>query len=199
MFLLAAALIVKREPYLTEIDGILGDGDHGFGVKRGFLSVKAMLESREWTEAKELLHAVSIELIKSMGGASGVIFGTMFFGGLEGIPEGGAVSVRDFGTYLLTGERAVEKRGKASPGEKTMLDALHPACMAYQNALRYSEDAEEVFRAAWEGAKRGVKDSEKLLPRTGRSKNFEDLAIGLPDPGAVSTSYIFEGFYLGVR
>lgn len=78
MFLNAAELIEMREPYLTEIDEAIGDGDHGFGVKRGFSAVKTLLENRDWHSVRELLHAVSVELVKSMGGASGVIFGTMF-------------------------------------------------------------------------------------------------------------------------
>ncbi len=199
MFLNAAELIEMREPYLTEIDEAIGDGDHGFGVKRGFSAVKTLLENRDWHSVRELLHAVSVELVKSMGGASGVIFGTMFFGGLEDVAEGDTITLKEFGAYLLAGERAIEKRGKARPGQKTMLDALYPACAAYQEALTYSEESREVLRAAWEGARQGARDSEKLLPGTGRSRNFAEKAVGLPDPGAETTSYIFEGFYQGVR
>lgn len=78
MFLDGARLIIEKEPYLTEIDSVIGDGDHGEGMKRGCEALIKILETENYVYVDELCRAVSIELIKTMGGASGIIFGTMF-------------------------------------------------------------------------------------------------------------------------
>lgn len=192
MFQNAASLIIEKEQYLTEIDSIIGDGDHGIGMKRGFSAVAELLEGKEYHDADDLCQAVSMELIKSMGGASGVIFGTMFFGGISRIPHKGVVSTEELADYFYDGEQAIERRGRSKPGQKTMLDALYPAvCALKENA---GAEAEEMFAAAYQAAVRGVEESKAILPRIGRSKNFREEAIGLPDPGAVSTSYLFQAF-----
>ncbi|MGN0672667.1 MAG: dihydroxyacetone kinase subunit DhaL [Anaerovoracaceae bacterium] len=197
MFISAAECIIEKEPYLTEIDSIIGDGDHGTGMKRGFTAVKGMLERNTYDSMPELVKAVSIELIRSMGGASGVIFGTMFFGGISRLTEDSKADISELADYFYEGEKAIEKRGKSSPGQKTMLDALYPAVCAMK--AYDGDDAAEFFEAAWRAAAAGAEESRKLISRKGRSSNFGDECIGLPDPGAVSTSIIFEAFYNTVK
>ena len=85
MFLDGARLIIEKEPYLTEIDSVIGDGDHGEGMKRGCEALIKILETENYVYVDELCRAVSIELIKTMGGASGIIFGTMFLGGISSL------------------------------------------------------------------------------------------------------------------
>ena len=77
MFLRSARLIIEKEPYLTEIDSVIGDGDHGEGMKRGCEALVKLLEANQYDYVDDLCYAVSIELIRTMGGASGIIFGTM--------------------------------------------------------------------------------------------------------------------------
>lgn len=192
MFVGAARLIIAKEPYLTEIDSVIGDGDHGIGMKRGFSAVTELLAEKEFQNVDELCQAVSMELIKSMGGASGVIFGTMFFGGISRLPHSRTVSTEELADYFYDGEQAIERRGRSKPGQKTMLDALYPAVCAMQE--KAGAEAAEMFAAAYQAAVNGVEESRKILPKVGRSKNFREEAIGLPDPGAVSTSYLFQAF-----
>lgn len=194
MFINAAKLIVEKEPYLTEIDSVIGDGDHGSGMKRGFLAVEKLLEGRRYRYADELCQAVSMELIKTMGGASGVIFGTMFFGGISHMPHCESVSTEELAEWLYEGEQAIERRGKAKPGQKTMLDALYPAVCAIKDSAQKGKDTAQAFEDAHQAALRGAEASKELLPKTGRSKNFRQKAIGYPDPGAVSTGYLFQAF-----
>lgn len=192
MFLHGADRIIEKEPYLTEIDSVIGDGDHGTGMKRGFSAVKRMLAERTFCYADELCQSVSLELIKSMGGASGVIFGTMFFGGIGRLPHKGAVSAEELADYFYDGEQAIERRGRSKPGQKTMLDALYPAVCAMKG--RGGQGAAEMFAAAYQAALEGVEESKSILPKVGRSKNFREEALGLPDPGAVSVSCLFQAF-----
>lgn len=199
MFLKAAEYVISREPYLTEIDSVIGDGDHGTGMKRGCEALVRLLGEKEYHYIDDLCKDVSMELIKTMGGASGVIFGTMFFGGIDCLPHEEAVTAEALSAYFMEGERSVERRGKARPGQKTMLDALYPACVAMKEAAEHSGDMEGLFAAGYEGALKGVESSREIRSQTGRSRNFGDKTIGLPDPGAVSTSFLFEGFYKTLR
>ncbi|MCI9298563.1 MAG: dihydroxyacetone kinase subunit L [Lachnospiraceae bacterium] len=194
LLLCAADKIIEKEPYLTELDMAIGDGDHGTGMKRGFTALKKMLECEEFREMDTLCKAVGVELLKSMGGASGVIFGTMFLGGIRYLPHEPYADCSQLVQWLSEGEASVERRGKTKPGQKTMLDALMPAVTAMGRSCRSSDDIVRMLQAGSEGAIQGMEESKGMRSRAGRSKNFREETIGLPDPGAVSTSLIFEAF-----
>ncbi len=194
LLLCAADKIIENESYLTQIDTIIGDGDHGIGMKRGFTALKKMLKSEEFREMDTLCKMTGMELLKSMGGASGVIYGTMFLGGIQCMPHEAYADCYQFISWLSEGEASIERRGKTKPGQKTMLDALMPAVTAMRQASELSDDIVQILQAGYSGASRGVEESKKMQSRAGRSKNFCGETIGLPDPGAVSTSFIFEAF-----
>ncbi len=190
--------VVASEARLTEIDTIIGDGDHGMGMREGFTALLELLEAECYQTPFELLRASGIQLLKTMGGASGVIFGTMFTGGYEAVQGKETLSAADLAAFFAGGAAAIQKRGRSGPGDKTMLDALLPAVAAMEEKSRHTSDVKAVLEAAWQGAEAGVKASEQMLPRTGRSKNFREQALGYPDPGAVSVSIIFKGLFDGV-
>lgn len=189
----AANLIVENEPYLTEIDTIIGDGDHGEGMKIGFSALRELLSATEYQTAYDLVRASGLELMRVMGGASGVIFGTMLIGGREAFRDKESLNGDDLIAYFHMGCDAIMKRGRAAAGDKTMLDALIPAVAAMEQRRTETADVAELLQAAAKGADEGAKASAQLLPRTGRSKNFREKGIGHPDPGAVSTALIFSG------
>ncbi len=198
MFLKSARLIIKKEPYLTEIDSMIGDGDHGEGMKRGCEALVRLLEANQYQYVDDLCYAVSIELIRTMGGASGIIFGTMFLGGINRLGHQEYVTASQLVDYFCAGERAIEKRGKSKPGQKTMLDVLYPVCVEMKKAASETEDIAEVLERGYRAALRGVEDCKRLQSRVGRSKNFKEKTLGLPDPGAVSVSFWFQGFCLTI-
>ena len=190
-----ARLIVEKEPYLTEIDTVIGDGDHGFGMKTGFGAVEKMFCQSTFEYVDDVMKAVGMELIKTMGGASGVIFGTMFIGGLKELGHEKEADALQIANFFAEGEKAIERSGKARPGQKTLIDALVPAAQEMRQVALKGGDIKEMFGAAYEGAMRGVEASKSMQSRVGRSKNFRDATIGLPDPGAVSTSLIFKALF----
>ncbi|HAX51071.1 dihydroxyacetone kinase subunit DhaL [Muricomes intestini] len=190
----ASETIIENEPLLTKIDTVIGDGDHGIGMKRGFMAVKKMLEKKEFLEMDTLCKSTGIELLKSMGGASGVIFGTMFLGGISHMPHENFADLNQIASYFADGEAAIERRGKTKPGQKTMLDALMPAISAMKQVAENSGEIRTLFEEGYKGALQGMEASKTMQSRVGRSKNFHESTIGLPDPGAVSTSLIFKAF-----
>ena len=191
-------LIVLSEPMLTELDTIIGDGDHGYGMKDGFGELKKTLVRADYPDVFELLKASGLELVKTMGGASGVIFGTLLTGGLSTITHKEFMQAKDIVTFFDESAKTIARRGRTKPGDKTMLDALLSAVEAMKLTVKQTDRIEDVLSDAYQGALQGVEDTKSMTPRIGRSKNFREQAIGLPDPGAVSTSIIFKGLYEGI-
>ena len=187
----AADAIIAAEPELTRIDMVIGDGDHGIGMKTGFTALKRELAAAAYPSPYALFHACGLCLVKSMGGSSGVLFGTLFIGGLESVRELNALDGAAMCAWLSGGVDAVIRRGKAKAGYKTMVDALLSAKEHMERALSASCGIGEILKAAEAGALEGVEATKAMLPRLGRSKNFRETAIGWPDPGAVSVSVLF--------
>lgn len=190
----ASWMIEKSEPQLTELDIKVGDGDHGYGMKAGFSALRDMLMRTEYEEVSDLYKSAGIELLRTMGGASGVIFGTMFTAGCRDLPSGGRI---DADAYLLFFEHALEaimRRGRAKPGDRTMLDALNGAVSSMRETRKSTRDMAELLRAGASGALSGMEATKNMIPQKGRSKNFSTQALGCPDPGAVSVSIIFQAF-----
>ena len=191
--IVAADAIVAAEPELTRIDMVIGDGDHGIGMKTGFTALKRELLANEYDSPYALFHACGLCLVKSMGGSSGVLFGTLLIGGLEAIRGLDSLDGTAMCAFLGGGIDAVIRRGKAKAGYKTMVDALLPAKAHMEQMLRDTTAVGPIMRAAEAGALGGVEATKNMMPRLGRSKNFRENAIGWPDPGATSVSVLFGG------
>lgn len=191
-------LIIESEPMLTELDTRVGDGDHGFGMKDGFTELRSVLKESSFENFHQLTRTTGMALVKSMGGASGVIFGTMFIGGHDALvaADGSFMEAMDADTmrrYFRMGAEAIAHRGRTKPNDRTMLDALLYAVEAMEASD--TDDIVTLLKCGWDGACRGAEATKVMRPRLGRSKNFRDQALGWPDPGAVSTSIIFRGLY----
>lgn len=194
-------LVIASEPELTRLDNIVGDGDHGLGMKDGFTELLSVLQTTAFQNFHELTRTTGMALVKSMGGASGVIFGTLFIGGHDAVvaPDGSylrELGADDLRKYFRRSAEAISHRGRAQANDRTMLDALLYACQAMEDSN--TDDVTQLLLAASDGAARGVEATKTMRPRLGRSKNFREQAIGWPDPGAVSTSIIFRGLWEGL-
>ena len=184
-------VIIDAEGMLTELDTIIGDGDHGIGMKTGFSALRTLLQGERFTDTFTLLKESGLMLIKVMGGTSGVIFGTMFIGGLSAVKDKDPITVQDFAQYIDLGTKAISVRGKVDRGAKTMYDALAEARDSMLKAAAENADVHAFFLAGAEGAERGAEATKPMQSRMGRSRNFRDRTVGHPDSGAVSTSLIF--------
>ena len=182
--------IIAAEPILSEADRHLGDGDHGLGMARGFRAVKAKLEAGGCEDIAKVFGAAGMAMLSTMGGASGAIFGTMFRAGgkaLEGRTTFDSAALADFLDAALAG---VIARGGAKPGDKTMIDALHPAALkAREFADRSLAEAASAVAAAAESGKEATKSMRAAI---GRAKTLGDASIGYQDAGAVSVTLILE-------
>lgn len=192
-------LIIASEPMLTELDSIIGDGDHGFGMLEGFTDLAAMLKDATFPSVYEMLKASGMQLVRTMGGASGVIFGTMFIGGHQAVEGKEEITAQDILHLFQASTETISRRGRCKAGDKTMLDAMLEANVFMEQKLQESTDVVEVLEAAYEGAKAGVEKTKTMIPRLGRAKNFREQALGYADAGAVSVSIIFRGLKEGLE
>lgn len=192
MFLYVSETIVENEPYLTEIDMKIGDGDHGTGMELGFKAVKKLLPGKMVESVEDVFRELGWILLDTMGGASGVLFGTMFISGTIHRDPSDYYKLADFAETFRISLDAIKKRGKANVGDKTMVDALEPAVAALEDADKQGMSLKDGIGMATEAAKQGVEYTKEIKARFGRAKYYGEKAIGLQDAGATSVWLIFQ-------
>ncbi|NLG92823.1 MAG: dihydroxyacetone kinase subunit L [Clostridiales bacterium] len=192
MFLFVARRVVESEDFLTEIDLKLGDGDHGFGMALGFKAVQEALKDKEFETVENLFQEVGMTLLDTMGGASGVLFGTMFISGIVGLePHKEADLALLAGIYRRSLE-ALKRRGKAQVGDKTMVDAFEPAVVGLEEAAAKNADLPAGLAMGAEYAKKGMEHTRDCVAKFGRAKSYGTKSLGLQDAGATSVWIIFQ-------
>ncbi|MET9953786.1 dihydroxyacetone kinase subunit DhaL [Streptomyces sp. NPDC006339] len=177
----AAASAVEREAdRLTELDSAIGDADHGANLKRGFAAVTAVLEKESPTTPGAVLTTAGRQLVSTVGGASGPLYGTLLRRTGKALGDAERVSRATLAEALTAGVAAVAQLGGAQPGDKTMLDALVPAA----DALATS------FAAAREAAEAGALATVPMRARKGRASYLGERSVGHQDPGATSSALL---------
>ena len=176
----------ENKVYLTELDAAIGDADHGINMERGFTAVKAELEKSAPQNIAELLKHVAMILIKTVGGASGPLYGTFFLRAATDCAGKLELEAGDVLSLFEQGLQGVVQRGKAQAQDKTMLDSLMPACEAMKNSVQQGHDMQTMLRQAVEAAEEGMKATIPLQARKGRASYLGERSIGHQDPGATS-------------
>ena len=190
MLIYVADRIIENKPYLTEIDSAIGDGDHGIGMAGGMQKAKAKLEAQEsFDSVYDVFAMAGKAMLMSMGGASGVIFGSLYLAGAKGMKPGTELTAEDLAAMERKSLEAIKERGKASVGDKTMVDALEPAVEAMEAASH--KGLLEMLKEAEKAAYQGVENTKGQLAKYGRAKSLLERAIGHQDAGATSVAIIF--------
>jgi phosphoenolpyruvate---glycerone phosphotransferase subunit DhaL len=172
-----ARLIAANKAELTELDSAIGDGDHGANMDRGMTAVVSVLDAEPQESPSALFKKVGMTLISKVGGASGPLYGTAFL--RMAAAAGDDV---DLAKVLRAGLDGVIARGKAEPGDKTMVDALAPAVAALE--------AGESVQAAADAADKGREATIPLVARKGRASYLGERSAGHADPGATSVTLL---------
>jgi dihydroxyacetone kinase phosphoprotein-dependent L subunit len=191
----AGQKIIESKPFLTEIDSAIGDGDHGIGMEVGFKAAIKELNNQEFSTVNGVFTETGKAMIKTMGGASGVIFGTMFLSGFNKHENVEKLNLETLADAFETSLEAIKKRGKAQPGDKTMVDGLTPAVDRLRESVSRNHTLLEGLANAVEGAKEGVEATKGYIGRLGRAKSLGERAIGHQDAGATSVSIIFNSMH----
>jgi phosphoenolpyruvate---glycerone phosphotransferase subunit DhaL len=183
------AAVSEHKNELTELDKAIGDGDHGINMDRGMTAVVAALDAAEPDDVPALARSVAMTLISKVGGASGPLYGTLFlqFGSAAG-PE--PLTPLGWAGCLEAGLAGVRARGKAEPGDKTMVDALIPATEALRGALEGGASFAGALAQAADAAEEGARATIPLVARKGRASYLGERSAGHQDPGATSSALL---------
>jgi dihydroxyacetone kinase-like protein len=183
---LFAAAVAEQRDELTALDSAIGDADHGSNLDRGMTAVVAALADAPPAEGAALLKQAGMTLIRTVGGASGPLYGTFFLRMASAPIEDGA----SLASALRAGLEGVKQRGKAVVGDKTLLDALSPAVDALDAALANGHPPGEALTAAAAAADEGRDATVPLLAHRGRASYLGERSIGHQDPGATSMALL---------
>ena len=203
---LAATRLHEQAPALTALDQAIGDGDHGTNMDRGFSAIVALLDGGapegdgELAVAGARLRTAGRTLISTVGGAAGPLYGTALM--RAGVAVAGADAALDTTAVLVAGLEAaiggIEQLGKATTGEKTMLDALVPAAAAGREAVEQGAAAPAVTAAIAAAAEAGAVATIPILATKGRASYLGERSIGHQDPGATSAALIVRALHEAV-
>lgn len=168
--------IQANKDYLSELDTPIGDGDHGGNMARGMAAVVENLEGKDFTNSAEVFQVVSMQLLSKVGGASGPLYGSAFMGIMKSEKENASLV-----DAVQAGLDMIQKRGKASVGEKTMVDVW----AGVVEAIRREELTKETIRAL-------VESTKDMKATKGRASYVGERSIGHIDPGSYSSGLLFE-------
>lgn len=186
------AAMENQKEYLTELDNIIGDGDHGINMARGFSEINKKRDSLAMMNAGDMIKNLGMILVATVGGASGPLYGTAFMKAgmfLKGKEE---ITFEDFLQAFESAIEGVMARGKAVEGEKTMLDAMLPAKRAMEKEWKLTGDAKTSVEAGLAAAREGVQYTKTIIATKGRASYLGERSIGHQDPGAASFTFLLE-------
>jgi dihydroxyacetone kinase-like protein len=185
--------IKERSDYLTQLDAAIGDGDHGINMRRGFDAVgKALAGQGNGTPPGRLLIVAGKTLVSTVGGASGPLWGSALRRAGRALGDAPAFDGAALLEALDAAVAGVIELGAASPGDKTMVDALAPAVAALRESLESGAAVDAAVRAAAEAAQAGAEATVPMQARKGRASYLGERSIGHQDPGATSAAIIMD-------
>ena len=182
-----AGVIAENKEYLTQLDSAIGDADHGINMNRGFQAVAGKLDDIPNGDIGNLMKTVGMTLVSTVGGAGGPLYGTLFL--QIGVATAGKAELEgaNWALALEKGVEGVQMRGKAEPGDKTMVDALIPARDAFRQALDEGESFAGALQRSASAAEEGMKATIPWVARKGRASYLGERSAGHQDPGATSS------------
>jgi len=183
-----AASMQEHREELVRLDTAIGDGDHGTNMDRGMRKALEQLGAQPQADVGGVLKTVAMALVSSVGGAAGPLYGTLFLQMGTALTGKAEVDLEEYAAAWRKGVQGVEARGKAEPGDKTMVDALLPAVEALEGAA----DLDSALQGAVSAAEQGMRDTIPLVARKGRASYLGDRSRDHQDPGATSSYYLFQ-------
>jgi dihydroxyacetone kinase-like protein len=190
-----AQTAVDNEKYFGDLDAVVGDGDFGYSMARGFEVVLADWDGIDRTDIATFLKKVAVTITSRIGGTSGPIWGTMFLRAASTIGDKSEVDGETLVAALRAAAQGVMARGKAELGDKTLLDALVPATDALEEALRSgSADPAQAFATT---ARERADATKTMQARRGRASYTGERSIGSVDAGATAVAVMAEQIAAG--
>ncbi|MDQ0710497.1 dihydroxyacetone kinase-like protein [Arthrobacter woluwensis] len=184
----SGAVLAENRMALIELDRAIGDADHGENMDRGFTAALAKLEEQPPATPGAALKSVAMSLMSKVGGAAGPLYGTAFLRAATALGDAEELDSEALAAALAAARDGIVARGKAEPGDKTMIDAWTPAVEAAQAAV--GESPAELLDRAATAAEQGAAATEPLVARKGRASYLGERSAGHRDPGSQSTALL---------
>lgn len=179
---------------LSRLDAVAGDGDHGANVATAMTYARSAVAALRDPAPADVLAVMAGAFLDEMGGAAGALFGSFFRVAERGFAHHAAIDGAQLADAIQAGSDIVAKRGKAQPGDKTMLDALAPAAAAARIAADRGATITETLVELATAARRGAESTAAMTAALGRARYAEDKSIGTQDPGATTVALVFEAW-----
>ncbi|MGD9694424.1 MAG: dihydroxyacetone kinase subunit DhaL [Thermoleophilia bacterium] len=187
-----AQTAVDNEGYFGELDAVVGDGDFGYSLARGFEIVLADWDGLDRTDVATFLRKVAVIVTSRIGGTSGPLWGTAFLRAGGAANGAGDLGSAEAVAMLRAAIDGIKQRGQSDVGDKTLLDALVPAVDALEARLAAGADSGAAVTAAAEAAREAADATSAMLAKRGRASYTGERSIGSPDAGAVGVAVMFE-------
>lgn len=187
----SARVVGEHRMELMELDRAIGDADHGENMDRGFKAITAKLEDLQIPGTPgELFKLAAMTLMSKVGGAAGPLYGTAFLRASAAAGDAARLDGGALADVLAAARDGIVARGKAGPGDKTMIDAWTPAVDAARGAADSGAGAADVLEAAAAAAQSGAEATDPLVARKGRASYLGERSAGHRDPGAASSALL---------
>lgn len=187
-----ARIIQENAAYLSEIDGAIGDGDHGINMNKGFTLARQQIEARDPVDLASGLDLLGNILFAEIGGAMGPLYGSLFMAMAEPARDKTEIDRETFGAMLNAALEAVQALGEAKVGDKTLIDTLAPACEAYNAAIADDSSFADALASMATAAEAGKESTRDLVAKVGRSSRLGERSRGHLDAGATSCYLILK-------
>jgi dihydroxyacetone kinase-like protein len=192
MMIFVSGRIISNKDRLNELDRMIGDGDHGDAMTRGFKFVIENLNEEHFNNCEEVFLEIGNDLLRSVGGCSGIIFGTFFRSGSKALNGTQEINASNIAEFLKASLEAIMKRGGAKLGDKTLVDALSPAVDKAEEMKKNEGNLVNVLKDIADAAHEGLEETKSIKASIGRAKTYGDKSLGYADPGATTTFLILQ-------
>ncbi len=183
-----AKTALDNEQYFCQLDSVVGDGDFGYSLARGFEKVMEEFDSIDRTDVGTFLKKVGIIITSRCGGTSGPIWGTAFLRAGMAAGTRSELGTADVVAMLRAAFEGIQKRGGAALGDKTLLDALDPLITSFERELAAAAKPGAAFAAAAAAAKEAADKTSELVAKRGRAAYTGERSRGSPDAGAIAVA-----------
>lgn len=190
----ASAIMTQNKEHLIELDAALGDGDLGLTMSTGFQRAMEAANSSTETDIGKLFFLIGSTIAKAVPSTMGTLVGSGFLKAAKALKGQEELDLSGLATFADAFATGIMERGKASPGDRTIVDALKPAADSLQQSADQSLDVPTAISLAYEAAQKGVEATKDMKAAFGRGVFFGDKVLGIPDQGAVVGSLIYKAW-----
>ncbi|MGH7004520.1 MAG: dihydroxyacetone kinase subunit DhaL [Alphaproteobacteria bacterium] len=192
MFTGIAGAMAEAKSHLCELDGVIGDADHGIAMDLGFATVATNLAGLDpaVTDPASVFNMAAKSFLNAVGASSGPLYATAFMRAGAAVKGKAALSTADFADAFIAMAKGIQDRGKAEPGDKTMIDAWAPAAAAVEAAKARGAALAQSLDDAARAAEAGAEATRAMIASKGRAARLGERAIGHVDPGAASAAIL---------